>query len=112
METDGYHFDGPYKTVQKGYTTKALGITYKADHWTLALQRNEETKRLLSALPLRHQEKISIKSLILRTGAAARWDSIRSELDGLRNDIARQVSDYASRGELILSSRPDKTKLV
>jgi hypothetical protein len=112
MEDDGYRFDGPYRTVEKGYTTKTLGITYRNDHWIIALQRNEEVKRLLAILPLRHLEKVAVKSLILQLGGAVRWDAIEPKVMAIRKSIALQVTAYAEKAESVYNSRPRKIKKV
>jgi len=110
MKYDGYHFDGPYRTVEKGYTTKNLGITYANDHWVLILQRNEEVKTLLGALPLKHQEKVAMKTLILKSGKAVRWSSIANQVTSLRDKISQQVAGYARQAEARYKARKPRIK--
>lgn len=110
MRQDGYHFDGPYRTVGRGYTTKSLGITYNSDHWMIALQRNEEVKTLLSALPLKHQEKAAMKSLAIGSGTAVRWSSVAGQVTNLREEISQQVADYAREAEARYNSRESRIK--
>lgn len=97
---DGYTFDGPCRTGDKGYVTKKFGIAYQEDHWVIMLQRNGEVKRMLSVLPLMHAEKVAAKNLILGTGLAVKWDSIRLAVEELRNNVARQVAEYAHQAEI------------
>ena len=49
MKLGGYHFDGPYRSIERGYPTRTFGITYTGDHWEMALQGNEEVRRRLAS---------------------------------------------------------------
>jgi hypothetical protein len=112
MKQDGYHFDGPYRTVERGYTTAKFNITYTSDHWMLALQRNEEAKRLLASLPLRHPEKVAMKSLALKSGTAVKWESIEAQVRSIREEIARRVDEYAKQAEAVYNVRSHRIKRV
>ena len=112
MRTDDFHFDGPYRNNPKGYVTKAFRIEYTRDHWVIALQRNEEVKRMLASLPLRHREKIMAKNMILGTGPGTRWGDIKGEVASFRSNIRQQVAEYAKEAELIYNSREHQIKGV
>lgn len=104
MRIDGYTFDGPYRTAERGYTTKEFDIVYNRDHWVIILQRNEETKRILASLPLMHTEKVAMKELILRTRSAERWSAVRAKVEALRSEIASDVASYARESEAAYNS--------
>ena len=90
---------------EKGDETRALKIMYTKRHWSIALQRNEETKGMLKILPPRHREKTAAKELALRLMPAERWSTISGEVVDLRRRIASEVKGYSKSAENRLAFR-------
>jgi len=99
LANDGYFPTGPYLQASKGRVTSQRGIKYTKDLWNICLQRAEEVRRISALLPLRHEEKISRKELVLRIPPGARWEKYGPKILALRNSIKSEVRDFVSKAE-------------
>ena len=99
LTNGGYFPTGPYLQASKDKVTSRRGIRYTRDLWNICLQRAEEVRRILSLLPLKHEEKIKRKELALETPQGARWEKCGLRILALRNSIKLEVRDYVSKAE-------------
>jgi hypothetical protein len=59
---------------------------------------------------MRHREKVSMRSLILRAGPAVHWETIGTKVEAVRTGIAREVANYAEETEVLYNARKPKIK--
>ena len=87
----GYH-PALYLTSKKG-TLNNYG-PYNKDLWHIHIDRKDEDLKLLQELPLRHQDKIRIKSLILDTKDAILWPEVEGKIVALRKKFSDEIERY------------------
>lgn len=94
----GYHPSGPYMTHRRG-TKSRSGIVYNADMWSLEVQGRDDAQRLLSSLPLRHNEKVRRRALATAVRPAQEWSEVKDEVIAMRQAIHREVDTFVKQAE-------------
>ena len=85
----GFHVS--LRLVRKRGTEAWTKHKLRNDYWSLSLARKEEVLRLVQLLPLRHEEKLKKRELMLRFKNAKRWDEVKDEVLALRRKIREEV---------------------
>lgn len=78
----GYHPTMLNHPIRRKGTVVGYG-PYGSDFWRLSIMRKSDALKLLSALPLRHGERLAMKELALRLHMMP-WESVMPTVRGLR----------------------------
>ena len=92
----GYH---PKLYLKKREGKRSSYGEYKDDFWQLLITRKDEDLKLLQELPIQHNDKVRMKSLILDTKDATYWSEVEGRVIALRKQISDEIKRYKLAAE-------------
>ncbi|MDA4135755.1 MAG: LAGLIDADG family homing endonuclease [Thaumarchaeota archaeon] len=89
----------PYLDKEPGYVSKGFHIVMRKAYWRVLVSRFDEAQSLLQRLPLRHEEKVQTKQLMLSVTKGELWGKVEDAAASLRKSFDEQVSQCTSQAE-------------
>ena len=98
----------PYLDKAKGFRSPGYRIEMKKDYYRVLLARFEECQAFLKSLPIRHDEKVTKRTLACAISFRQSWIDVRHQVEDIRASIKAGRDAFVLEAQRLYLSKPHR----